>query len=145
MSCCPSPPPCCCHHPQQICQADKVLGAENLHEKLSMLTTEVESTKNILNDLTVSRSKLIEEQPTAEPAPDTSKTPESPQISPDTIVVDVHESPRDISISSIEEFLPTHSPRNNLNSNLLTNQLLLMQMMIILYLIPLQDQLTGKL
>jgi hypothetical protein len=123
MSCCPSPPPCCCHHPQQICQADKVLGAENLHEKLSMLTTEVESTKNILNDLTVSRSKLIEEQPTAEPAPDTSKTPESPQISPDTIVVDVHESPRDISISSIEEFLPTHSPRNNLNSHLLTNQL----------------------
>ena len=90
-----------------------------------MLTTEVESIKNILSDLTVARSRLIEEQPTAEPAPDTSKTTEPPKISPDEIVVevDVHESPRDISISSIEEFLPTHSPRNNLNSNLLTNQL----------------------
>ena len=81
----------------------------------------MESIKNILEVLSVSNQKAAEDQTSSTETnePSRSSQPNHDEI---TVEADIHEQPEDISINSIEEFLPTDDAGTNLNCQLPTNQ-----------------------
>ena len=94
---------------------------------VSNLRNDVEIIKNMLkvNNSDIQPEGSKSSQAPLRPAmPNSSNQGHRPTSPPNQILIDaeVHETPRDISISSMEEFLPSPDSRP-LNSNLLTNQL----------------------
>ena len=122
-SCCCSFQPCPGISPKASVNEDLTLMVSNLHK-------DVEIIKNILkvnnSDIQPEGQKCSKAPlPTTTPASSDQRSKPPSVLLPNQMIVEseVHETPRDISISSLEEFIPSPDSRLSLNCNLLTNQL----------------------
>ena len=123
-SCCrpsPPPPPCWCRCYVQQCQTREPSLSQDILNQISGLATEIEAIKSTLH-FKNSPDHASQDCSGSELA--VSSTPPTPADG-EQMVVDTlsHEKPADISVNSIEEFLPTNHEVDNLNFNPLTIQL----------------------
>ena len=130
-SCClrPAPPPSCCGHCPQINRNETECSSisKDILHRITILATDIERIKSTLNKDVIGSPTPTQVTTPAGPTalPSVSAPPDSDNV--EIMVVErdeqVHESPSDTTINSIEEFLPLPQEEINLNSNLLTIQL----------------------